>query len=123
MPHILLVDDSEDVLLVISKLLERAGHEVRTASNGDQALQTADEFRPEVVCLDLLLADTDGYQIATQMRSRPWSGACRIYTVSGSELDESRAATCGINGHLIKPVRFQEIDRLITGDTDAGQKA
>ncbi len=65
--RVLLVDDSPDVAIMLKSLLEHAGHQVRCAFAGHEAVSTATMFSPDAVCLDLGLPDMDGYQLATKL--------------------------------------------------------
>jgi two-component system CheB/CheR fusion protein len=70
-PHrVLLVDDSLDSSEPLSLLLQTKGHQTRIATDGEGALETADEFQPDCVVLDLGLPRMDGYEVARRLRTR-----------------------------------------------------
>ena len=65
---VLVVDDSVTVRKVTTRLLERHGYEVRTAKDGVDAMATLQEYKPDVVLLDIEMPRMDGFEVATQMR-------------------------------------------------------
>ena len=66
--RILVVDDRPDLAVTLRMLLERAGHEVLTAENGRQGLRTFFEARPDLVVLDVLMPELDGWQTLERLR-------------------------------------------------------
>lgn len=104
--RILLVDDNVDSAEVLGALLEQMGHEVFIAYTGARALEMAHERRPDVVFLDLALPDISGFDVARGMRKDAGLVAARIVGLTGfgSEEHRKRAAECGIDQYLVKPV-------------------
>jgi PAS domain S-box-containing protein len=104
--RVLVVDDNEDVVHGLAKLIEAAGHEVRTAHNGPDALDIAREFLPSHVLADIGLPGMDGYELARAFRQDASLDRAVLIAVSGygqsSDLSRSRAA--GFHHHLLKPV-------------------
>ena len=70
--RILVADDNHDAAEALALLLQLAGHDVRTAHDGVEALAVAKAFKPHVVLLDLGMPKMDGYETARQMRRQPW---------------------------------------------------
>ncbi len=69
--HILVVDDEPDVLLLTKTQLEFAGYQVSTAYNGRSALEGIRAHKPALVILDIMLPDTDGFEVLRQIREDP----------------------------------------------------
>ena len=67
--RILIVDDNRDGAQGLAMMLDLAGHEVRTATDGLEALDIAEEFRPQVVLLDISMPGIDGYETARRLRA------------------------------------------------------
>ena len=113
--RILVVDDNTDALITLDLLLQRQGHQVRTASNGETATAVARDFRPEVVLLDIGLPGMSGYDVARRLRSEPWaSDACLIaITGWGQKEDKDKALEAGFDHHLVKPVDPKALIALI----------
>jgi PAS domain S-box-containing protein len=101
---ILVVDDNADAARSIALLLKSMGHEVRAAFAGPAGLALADEFRPEVVMLDLGMPIMSGYEVARALRSSPHRAT--LVAVTGWNHDAARrqARDAGFDHHLLKPV-------------------
>jgi CheY-like chemotaxis protein len=113
--RILVVDDNRDAADTLTMVLELAGHEVRTAYDGINALQLAEAFRPKVMLLDLGMPHMDGYQTARQIRDQSWSHSMVLVALTGwgQEQDRRRTREAGFDHHFVKPVDPQAISRLI----------
>lgn len=116
---ILLVDDNHDSAATLARLLKRFGHQVRTASSGPDALACLEDFRPEVIILDIGLPGMDGYELAQRLRAdrRFLHTTLVALTGYGSAEDRSRSRAAGFHAHLVKPVDFQALcDLLLSPD-------
>lgn len=104
--RILVVDDDEDTVASTAMLLRLWGHEVVTARDGPTALQTAADWRPNVVLLDVLLPLASGYEVARRLRRLPALDGVRLIAVTGygRESDVQEALEAGFDHHLLKPV-------------------
>jgi signal transduction histidine kinase/ActR/RegA family two-component response regulator len=113
--RILVVDDNVDAASSIADLLRLDGHEVRVVYTAHSALESFPTFCPEVVLLDIGLPDMDGYQVAQRIRSA--GGAARIVALTGygQAEDVQRARDSGFDAHLVKPVDFDLLRRVIGG--------
>ena len=113
--RVLLVDDSVDAAEALSMLLETLGHEVRTMHDGTSALAIVDEFRPEVVILDIGLPGMDGFALARELRKLPSTRDALLLALTGFGGDEDRlrARAAGFDHHLVKPVSFADLEDLI----------
>ena len=92
--RILVVDDNVDAAESLARLLTRLyGHEVRVAHDGPEALAAAEEFRPEVVLLDIGLPGMDGYEVARRLRERPEFEETLLVALTGwgQEADRRRS--------------------------------
>jgi CheY-like chemotaxis protein len=113
--RVLLVDDSPDSSEPLSLLLQTRGHETRTAIDGEEALEAADEFRPDCVVLDLGLPRMDGYEVARQLRARPYGSSLILVALTGwaGRDVRTRAADAGFDYHLVKPVNWEELEKIV----------
>jgi CheY-like chemotaxis protein len=101
--RVLLVEDNEDLLRPLDKLLNGAGHHVISARSGDEALRLAREFHPEVAVLDINLPEMDGYAVAEKL-----DGAVLIaITGYGTPDDLERSKRLGFRAHLTKPLDLE----------------
>lgn len=119
--RILVVDDNVDTARATARLLEMAGHDVRIAHDGRQALELADSHRPRIILLDIGLPVMDGYEVARQLRGDPRHRDTTIIAVSGYSQDDYRPdSDAGFDHHLVKPLDFEALrailDRTAGGD-------
>ncbi len=113
--RILVVDDNRDSALSMARLLKIVGHEVRTVHDGLEAVQAAEDYRPEVVLLDIGLPQLNGYEVCEAIRRQPWGQDMTIIAISGwgQDSDRQKSKEAGFDGHLIKPVAFTDLKRLL----------
>jgi CheY-like chemotaxis protein len=112
--RLLIVDDNRDSAESLAMLLEVQGHEVRTAHDGPAALDTARDFRPDIVLLDIGLPGMDGYEVARRLRQQ-WGRQAVLVALTGygSDEDQRRAQEAGFDHHLLKPVDLDALDQLL----------
>lgn len=113
--RILVVEDNRDAAEALCGLLEASGCTVAVAYSGLEAVESARQFRPEVVLSDLGLPGMDGYQLAQALRRDPSLATTRLIAISGygQEQDQRRSQAAGFDGHLTKPIDFEELQRLM----------
>jgi DNA-binding response OmpR family regulator len=112
---VLVVDDNEDAAESLGLLLGFAGSQVRKARDGLGAVSVADEFRPQVVVLDIGLPKMNGYDSARQIRRRPWAKEVLLVALTGwgQEADRRRSKEAGFDHHLVKPVDIAQLTTLL----------
>jgi CheY-like chemotaxis protein len=104
--RILLVDDEIDTLVILSQLLELAGHTVITASNGKDGMTLAEVERPECALVDVMMPQMDGFMLCRMLRIHPATRDIPVVFITayaGSDLDR-RCAEAGGDLVLPKPV-------------------
>jgi PAS domain S-box-containing protein len=109
--RVLVVDDSLDVVTILSDFLTWKGFVVEVASSGAAALEAARTFRPDAMLLDIGLPTIDGYEVARRLRSDPSFAATRLIALTGygQQADRERAYAAGFQHHLVKPVDFTQL--------------
>jgi len=114
--RILLVDDNKDVVSMLGSLLRRVGHEVAIAHDGPSGLETARRVIPEVILLDIGLPGMNGYELAAELQKLPeLAQVCLVaMTGYGQEEDVRRAEQAGFHHHLLKPVRLDDISKVLS---------
>jgi CheY-like chemotaxis protein len=115
--RILIVDDNKDSADSMAMLQEIHGHEVRTASNGPEALEIAAAFSPEVVLLDIGLPGMDGYEVAQRLRAMPAMAKAFLIALTGygTTEDRLRALQAGFDEHLAKPADLETLRQWLLG--------
>jgi PAS domain S-box-containing protein len=113
--RILVVDDNRDAADSLGMLLAVSGHETRIAYDGASALALAEDYRPEIVLLDLGMPGMDGYEVARRLRARPWGHELLLVALTGwgQEDDRRRTRQAGFDHHFTKPVDPDELDRVL----------
>ncbi|MDP8206816.1 MAG: PAS domain S-box protein [Candidatus Electryonea clarkiae] len=108
--RILVVDDEEEVLVALGKLIESFGHEVEVARNGIEAL---DKLTPEIdlILLDTVMPEMDGLEVIRRIRKNPQYEDLPIITVTGYSTNKDRimAADAGADDFIAKPLDVLEI--------------
>jgi CheY-like chemotaxis protein len=118
--RILVVDDNQDAAESLAILLGLSGHEVRTVYDGLVALETAKEFQPEVILLDIGLPRISGYEVARRLREQVGLKKAKIVAVTGygQEVDRRHSQEAGFDAHLTKPADLAALHEILaTGET------
>ncbi|MCI0704253.1 MAG: ATP-binding protein [Planctomycetia bacterium] len=104
--RILVVDDNWDTAATLAVLLRSAGHNIRTAHDGLEAVSAAQEFQPEVILLDIGLPKLNGYDAARQIRALPGGSRMVLMAMTGwgNQSDRIQSKEAGFDHHLVKPV-------------------
>jgi len=119
--RILVVDGYPDAAETLAFLLGMDGHDVRTATDGREAITAARVFRPDAVVLDIGLPELDGYQVAKQMRVTEGAREARLVAMTGYAHCEfsARAEAAGFDTFLVKPVTLTTLREALAGSRKA----
>jgi len=103
---ILVIEDNRDNLDLVVFLLQRAGHEVLSASDGSRGLQAVAEHMPDLVLLDMALPEIDGWTAAEKLKEDPKTKNIPIVALTAHTLpgDRKRAINAGCDGYIAKPI-------------------
>ncbi|BAU49706.1 histidine kinase [Sulfurifustis variabilis] len=117
--RVLLVDDNRDAIESLGYLLERLGHEVRSATDGHEALALARAFQPEVAILDLGLPGLNGYALAEEFRRDAMLASVVLVALTGygQEVDRQKSRAAGFDLHLLKPIALNDLAPILEGTT------
>ena len=110
--RVLIVDEEQDIVEVLEKILEgEAKYEVEIARGGFAAGVTAEKFRPHVILLDMHLSDIDGREVAKQVKNNPDLQLTKVIAMSGKMGDEELKGlnAAGFDGHLKKPFHVRQV--------------
>jgi CheY-like chemotaxis protein len=113
--RILVVDDNLDAAESTAAFLRLEGHEVKTVSDGNEALSSVRVFAPHVIVLDIGLPGLDGYAVARQLRERGDTSHTLLVAMTGygQREDRERAVASGFDYHFVKPTDPRLIQRAI----------
>ncbi|PWV64812.1 response regulator transcription factor [Plasticicumulans acidivorans] len=111
MARILVVDDEPNILLSLEFLMRHAGYEVRTAIDGEAALQAIAAQVPDLVLLDVMMPRRDGYEVCQAIRDNPACSAVKVVmlTAKGREVEREKGMALGADDYIIKPFATQEL--------------
>lgn len=113
--RVLVVEDSPDIAETMALLLEAGGHTVATAHDGPSALATADEFKADIILLDIGLPGMNGYEVARRLRKNPHTqnAVLAALTGYGQAEDIERSHQAGFEKHFTKPVDIASLEEFI----------
>ncbi len=113
--RVLVVDDNRDAATTLAELLSLTGHQTQTAFDGLEAVQAAATFRPDAVLLDIGLPRLNGYEVCRRIRAESWGKAMVIVALTGwgQEEDRKKSREAGFNQHMVKPVDFDVLMKLL----------
>ncbi|GAA3834239.1 response regulator transcription factor [Sphaerisporangium flaviroseum] len=104
-PKVLVVDDEPNILALLSQTLRLVSFEVRTAESGSQALTAAREFEPDIVVLDVMLPDLDGFEVARRLGEVP----VLFLTARDTVEDRVQGLSLGADDYVAKPFSLEEV--------------
>lgn len=113
--RVLVVDDNVDAAETMVMLLDMSGHDARAAFGGQEALDVAMTFLPDVVFLDIGLPGMDGYEVARRLLASPVTASVKLIALTGwgSENDIRKSKAAGFHAHLTKPIDPTAIHALL----------
>ena len=108
---ILIVDDDVDTLRLVGLMLQRQGYQIVAANNGNQALVMAKTEKPDLILLDIMMPDLDGYEVTRQLRESPDTSSIPIimFTAKSQLEDRVTGFEVGADDYLTKPTQPREL--------------
>lgn len=106
---VLIVDDEPDIIEIIDYNLKKAGYLTETASNGDEAIQKARLFKPELILLDVMMPGKDGHHTIKILRQNPdFAKTVIIFlTALSDEQSEIKGLSLGADDYITKPIKME----------------
>ena len=114
--RVLVVDDNQDAADSLATLLGLWGYDCRVSYDGQTALQTAWEFRPDCLILDINMPGMDGCTVARRLRAVPELRGVKLValTAYSDETHARRIQQAGFDYHLVKGESIEELENLLT---------
>lgn len=111
MARILVVDDNDDVRQLVAAVLSEEGHKVQIAANGEAALNTIRRDPPDVLMLDIMMPEVDGYTVLKTMTEEGLKRKIKVLvlTAKTAEADWIRGYRLGADHYLTKPFTMAEL--------------
>ena len=110
-PHILIVDDEPNIVMSLEFLMRKSGYQVSIARNGTEALDAVDRTAFDVVLLDVMMPDVDGYQVCRHLRQRPDRAGTRVIFLSAKskDADIQKGYDAGADLYIPKPFSTRQL--------------
>ncbi len=113
---VLVVDDEEDLRKLVMEVLKERGLEVYGASRGGEALEKVREIRPDLILLDVMMPDIDGWEVCRKIKGNPETRQIIVsmLTVKGHDRDKVKSLDYAVaDWHISKPVSIDELAKTV----------
>lgn len=109
--RVLVVDDEPNIVMSLEFLMKRAGFEVQVARNGREALAALEGTPPDLLLLDVMMPELDGYEVCERVRQRPEWNQTKIImlTARGRDAERQRGLALGADRYVTKPFSTREL--------------
>lgn len=113
--RVLVVDDEPNIVLSLDFLMRKEGFDVQVARNGAEALQALEGSAPDLLLLDVMMPEFDGYEVCERVRARPeWKDTKIIMlTARGREAERERGLKLGADAYVTKPFSTRDLVKQV----------
>ncbi|HUR53847.1 MAG TPA: PAS domain S-box protein [Gemmataceae bacterium] len=113
--RILVVDDNRDSAVTMSEMLRLLGNEIALAHDGEEGVERASEFRPDLILMDIGMPKLNGLDATRRVRQLPGGDRITIVALTGwgKDADRARSREAGCDAHLVKPIDLAELRRVV----------
>lgn len=112
---ILAIDDDKTVRVLVTRCLEKEGHKVLAAENGEQGLSMVTHENPDLILLDVMMPGMNGLEVCSKLKNTPATKAIPVFMLTGKtqmhDIDEALSA--GADNYISKPFNPQKLSRII----------
>lgn len=109
--RVLIADDEPNIVTSLEFLMEQAGYEIRVATNGQEALDLAASFHPDLLLLDIMFPVKSGYEVCQRLKSEPTTRGIKVVVLSakGRDVEVAKALELGADAYITKPFSTREL--------------
>lgn len=113
--RILIADDEPNIVLALEYLMKNEGYEVQTVTDGEDALRAIEKSRPDLILLDIMMPNLDGYEVCQRIRSDPSMKDIVIImlTAKGREVEREKGLALGADFYISKPFSTREVVKKV----------
>lgn len=113
--RILIADDNQQVVELLEANLDELGAEIQSAADGEATLKLVQEWKPDLLLLDIMMPRMSGFEVCKQLRSNPATKNLAIIMVTALDqpVDVERAVEAGTDDFLTKPINKNELLRRV----------
>lgn len=114
-PKILVIDDEPEITDIVETYFENLGYTVETANGGHEGVETARKFKPNLVLLDIMMPETTGYEICTELKRMPELAGVPVVFLTGRDTreDSGRSFQSGGDMFVKKPFSCERLAELV----------
>ena len=114
---VLIAEDEPNIVTSLEFLMRKCDYDVRVARDGEEALRVAQEFRPDVLLLDVMMPLCDGFEVCRRIRGNPATRAVRILmlTAHGRVAEVERGLALGVDAYITKPFSNNDLVAKVRG--------
>ncbi len=112
--RVLVIDDEAKFCQIVSSFLQARGYEVASAMNSGEALVQLEQFRPDVVLMDVVMPGLSGLELLKLVRERPFPPRVIMVTATDEEQVAQQAMQDGAEAFMVKPVNFDALAQVIS---------
>jgi two-component system alkaline phosphatase synthesis response regulator PhoP len=111
MRSVLIVDDEPNIVLSLQFLMKKAGFDVRTARDGEEALAEIARAAPDLILLDVMMPKRDGFDVCQTVRANPaWQGIrIVLLTAKGRDVEREKGLALGADDYVTKPFSTRDV--------------
>ena len=111
MANVLVIEDNPQNLKLAQLVLQKAGHSVIVAENGEQGLKVAGERQPDLILMDVQMPGMDGLEATRRLKREPHTAHIRIVALTALAMkgDAERILAAGCDAYLAKPYHYQQL--------------
>ena len=109
--RVLIADDEPNIVASLEFLMEQAGYEVKVAANGQEALELAASFRPDLILLDVMMPGKNGYEVCQSLKSDPATRSVKVVMLSakGRDIEVAKGLELGADAYVTKPFSTRDL--------------
>jgi DNA-binding response OmpR family regulator len=112
--RVLIVDDEPNIVTSLQFLMKRNGFETSVARDGDAAIAEVERFRPDLLLLDVMMPNRDGFEVCQELRTAGWADLRIVMlTAKGRETEMAKGLAVGADAYVTKPFSTRDLVDLV----------